>query len=61
MVATIHKDLAKIVPLNMAIKIGNISTILLVYCEGTCSILIQSLLSRVVNSSSKAFWVRETA
>ena len=61
MVATIQNDFAEIEPLNMPIRIENISTSLLVDFGSACSILNQSLASRVVNSSSYAFWVRQKA
>ena len=61
MVATIQNYLAKIETLNMPIKIGSISTTFLVDSGSACSILNHSLASLVVNSSSHAFWVGETA
>ena len=45
MVALIQNDIEKIEPLNMLIKVGNISTTLLVDSESACSIINQSLPS----------------
>ena len=57
MFALIQNDSAKIEPLNMPIKIGNISTALLVDTGSACSFLNRSLTSQVVRSSPHAFWI----
>ena len=49
-VAIIETAVAKVEPLNMPLKIGNIK----------CSILNHSLPSQVVQSSPRAFWINET-
>ena len=59
MVTLIENDIAKIEPLNMPVKIGNISTTLLVDSGSTCSILNRSLVSQVVKSSPHAAWIHE--
>ena len=56
MVAAIHNDLDKIEPLNMPIKIKNISTTLLVVSGSACSTLNKSTTARVVNSKLQAIW-----
>ena len=56
-VALIQNDNAKIEHKNMPIKIGNISTTLLV--ESACSILNRFLSTQVVKSSPHAFWIHE--
>ena len=43
----------------MPIKIGNISTTLLVDDGSSCSTLNKSLATRLVNSNTYAIWVRE--
>ena len=43
----------------MPIKIGNITTSLLVDCISACSILNRSLASQVVQSSARAFWISQ--
>ena len=58
--AAIHNDLEKIVPLNVPIKIGNISTTLLVDYGSACTIWNQSLETRVVNSNLHEILARET-
>ena len=57
--ATIHNNLEIIELLKMPIKIGNITTTLLIDSGSACSILIQSLATRVLNSNPLAIWVRE--
>ena len=59
MVALSENDVAKIEPLNMPIKIGNISTTLLVDSGSACSILNRSFASQVVKSSSYAVWIHK--
>ena len=56
-VALIENDIEKIKPLNMPIKIGNITTTLLLDSMSACSILNRSLTSQVVKSSPRAFWI----
>ena len=46
-VALIENDIAKIEPLNMPIKLGNISTTLLADSGSACSILNRSLATQV--------------
>ena len=58
-VALIENDIATIEPLNMPIKIHNISTTLLVEYGSACSILNRSLATQVVNSSPLAIWIHE--
>ena len=58
-VAVIENGIAKIEPLNMSTKIGNISTKLLVDSGSACSILNRSLASRVVKSSPHGIWIHE--
>ena len=58
-VAVIEIAVEKVEPLNMPIQIGNINTTLHVDSGSTCSILNRSLASRVVQSSPRAFWIRE--
>ena len=58
-VALIENGIEKIEPLNMPIKIGNISTTLLVDSESACSILNQSLPTQVVKRSSHAVCIHE--
>ena len=53
--------MAKIEPLNMHIKIGNITTTLLVDSGSACSILDRSLSSQVVKSGPCTFWIHEKA
>ena len=60
-VALIRNDIAKIEPLKMLIKIGNISTTLLVDSGNTCSIQNRSLASQVVGISPNAFWIHDNA
>ena len=59
-VAMIETAVAKVEPLNMSLKIGNVNTTLLVDSGSACSILNRSLASQVVQSSSRAFWIHET-
>ena len=59
MVTLIENDIAKIEPLNMPVKMGNILTSLLVDSGSTCSILNRSLASQVVKSSPHAAWIDE--
>ena len=61
MVALTQNDIAKKEPLNMPMKIGNISTTLLVDSGNACTILNQSLLSRVVRNSPHVFWIHDNA
>ena len=58
-VALIENDIAKIEPLNILIKIGNILTTLLVDSGSSCSILNRSLAIQVVKSSPHAVWIHE--
>ena len=58
-VALIENDIAKIEPLNMPIKIDNVSTTVLVDYGSACSILNRSLATQVVNSSPHAIWIHE--
>ena len=51
----IQNDMAKIEPLNMPTKIGNISTTLFVDSRSAGSILNPSLASQVVKGSLHAF------
>ena len=59
-VAMIETAVEKVEPLNMPLKIGNINITLLVDSGSACSILNHSLLSQVVQSSPRAFWINET-
>ena len=61
MVALIQNEIAKKEPLNMPMKIGNISTTLLVDSGSACTILNRYLLSRVVGSSPHVFWIHDNA
>ena len=58
-VALIEDDVVKIEPLNMPIKIGNISTTLLVDSGSACSILYRSLATQVINCSPHSVWIQE--
>ena len=58
-VALIVNDIAKIEPLNMPIKIGNISISLLVDSENACIILNPSLVTEVVKSIPHVVWFHE--
>ena len=55
----IENSVEKVEPLNMPIKIGNINFTLLVDSGSACSILNRSLVSQVVQSSPRAFWISE--
>ena len=57
MVAVTEIAVEKVEPLNMPIKISNITTRLLVDSGSACSILNRSLASQVVQSSPRAFWI----
>ena len=59
--ALIEKDIAKLEPLNMPIKIGNISTTLFVNSGSPCSIPNRSLAKQEVKSSPHAVWIHEKA
>ena len=58
-VALIEIDVAKIEPLNMPVKIGNISSTLLVDSGSACRILNRSLATQVVKSRPHAVWIHE--
>ena len=58
-VALIQNDIAKKEPLNMPVKIGNISTTLLVDSGSACSILNRSLVSQLVKSCPYVIWIHE--
>ena len=58
-VALIENDIAKIEPLNMPIKIGNISTTLLVDSGSACNYLNRLLATQVVKSSPHAVWIHD--
>ena len=58
-VAVIENAVEKVEPLNMPIKIGNITTTLLVDSGSACSFLNRSLASQVVQSSPRTFWISE--
>ena len=60
-VALIENNIAKIEPLNMPIKIGNITTTLLVDSGSACGILNRSLALQVVKSSLRGFWIHGKA
>ena len=59
-VAMIESAVEKVEPLNMLLKIGNINTTQFVDTGSACSILNRSLVSQVVQSSPRAFWIDET-
>ena len=59
MVALIENDIAKIEPLYMLIKIGNISSTFRVDSGSACCILNRSLASQVVKSSPYAVWIHK--
>ena len=59
MFAMIENAVEKVEPLNMPIKIGNISTTLLVDSGSACSNLNRSFASQVVQVIPRAFWIRE--
>ena len=61
MVAHIQNDIAKTETLNMPVKIGIISTTLLVDSCSVCRFLKQSLASQGLKSSPHAFWVCDNA
>ena len=52
-VTVIENAVEKVEPLNMPVKIGKISTTLLVDSGSACSFLIRSLASQVVQSSPR--------
>ena len=58
-VAFIQNYITKKEPLNMFIKIGNISTALLVDSVSACIILNGSLASQVVKIGPHAFWIHD--
>ena len=58
-VALIENDIAKIEPVNMPIKIGNISNTLLVDSGSACSILNRSFGNRILKSIPHAVWIHE--
>ena len=58
-VAVIEIAVQKVEILNMPIKIGNLNTTLLVDSGSACSILNRSLALQVVQSSPRAFWIKE--
>ena len=58
-IALIQNNIAKIEPLNMPIKVDNISTTFLVVSGSACSILNRSLASQLVKSKPRAFWFHE--
>ena len=59
MLAVTENAVEKVEPLNMPIKIGNISTTLLVDSGSACSILNRSFASQVVQGIPGALWIRE--
>ena len=59
-VAVIENSVEKVEPLNMPVKIGNITTSLLVVSGSACSIFNRSMASQVVQSSPRAFWINKT-
>ena len=59
-VAMIETAVEKVEPLNKPLKIGNVNKTLLVESGSACSILNHSLASQVVQSSPRAFWIRES-
>ena len=52
-------DIAKIEPLNMPTKIGNISTTLLVDSGRACNILSRSFTPQVMESSPHDVWIQK--